>query len=143
MPTITVPSVRTSQSAARLACSGCRRTWTTSAATHAASTANQARCSPPPNASTTSHGTVKSAAAARAAAPQRSRVLGRGGSRLVNRRAAAVALDELLHELVRLVVLDLLRRRLHQVRARLDERARDAVVQGELRKPHRVDDDAR
>src|ERR1044072_4923035 len=56
-------------------------------------------------------------------------------------RFERVLLDELLDEVVRLVVGDLLRRRLHQVRARALERARDAVQHRELGEPNRVDDD--
>src|SRR5437763_3109214 len=58
-------------------------------------------------------------------------------------RLAAVLLDELLRQLVRLVVHDLLRRRLHEVRARPDERAGDVVVERELRHADGVDDDPR
>src|SRR5262245_41940015 len=60
----------------------------------------------------------------------------------LRRDLASVLLDELLGQLVRLVVDDLLRRRLHEVRARADERARDAVVERELRHADGVDDDA-
>ena len=56
-------------------------------------------------------------------------------------RLVAVLLDEALDGVVRLVVRELLRRRLHQVRARPFERAADAVVERELREPHRVDHD--
>src|SRR6267378_8680655 len=55
---------------------------------------------------------------------------------------AAVALDELLDELCGVVVLDLPRRRLHQVGARALERPGNAVVQCELREPDGVDHDA-
>ena len=55
---------------------------------------------------------------------------------------ALVLRDERLGRLVRLVVDDLLRRRLHQVGARAFEGAGDAVVQRELREPHGVDHDA-
>ena len=68
------------------------------------------------------------------------RTLGRLGGAGVA-RLAPVPLDELLGQLVRLVVDDLLRRRLHQVRARALERAGDAVVQRELREPDGVDHD--
>src|SRR4051812_43269152 len=94
----------------------------------------------------TTAGRSRSAAAAAAATLQRTSAL-RGRRRRLLRcrligRLPLVALDELLGELVRLVVLDLLRRRLHEVRARRDERAGDAVVQRELREPDGVDDDA-
>ena len=56
---------------------------------------------------------------------------------------ALVLLDEALDRVARLVVLDLLRRRLHQVGARAFERAGDAVVQRELREPDRIDHDPR
>src|SRR6267378_2301353 len=141
-PTRRAACVRTSHSAARLAGSGRSRTWRTSAAAQPTSTAIHQPCRSPLSVAMISHGKKKSAAAARAAAPHLSRALRCAGSGLVNRRLAAVALDELLGELARVVVLDLLGRRLHQVRARLDERAGDPVVQRELREPHGVDHDA-
>src|SRR5581483_1588541 len=55
---------------------------------------------------------------------------------------ARVLLDEALGVLARLVVADLLRRRLHQVRARRLERAGDPVVERQLGEPDGVDDDA-
>src|SRR3954471_17413730 len=83
--------------------------------------------------------TVQTAAAAARAAAAR-RALDLCGSRLSD--LTPVPLDELLDELVCFVVLDLLRGRLHQVRARLDERAGDTLVQRELREADGVDDDA-
>src|SRR6478735_3983644 len=87
-------------------------------------------------------GRKTSAAAARAAALQRAAALRGGRCGLLDRSLALVPLNELLGQLVRLVVLDLLRWRLHEVRARRDKRAGDAVVQGELRQTDCVDDDA-
>src|SRR5436305_4852954 len=60
----------------------------------------------------------------------------------LGRRVPLVVADEGLGRFVRLVVDDLLRRRLHQVRARALERAGDPVVERELRHPHRVDHDS-
>src|SRR5436190_6638259 len=58
-------------------------------------------------------------------------------------RRAAVAGDELLGVLARLRVVHLDRRRLHQVRRGLRERAAEAVVQRELAAAHGVGDDPR
>src|SRR2546421_755929 len=58
------------------------------------------------------------------------------------RGCARVVPDEPFGGLERLVVRHLLRRGLHQVRARAFERAGDAVVQRELGEPDSVNDDA-
>src|SRR5205085_9037900 len=94
-----------------------------------------------PNRITTA-GRKTSAAAARAAALQRAAALRGRRLGLLDGSLALVPLNELLGQLVRLVVLDLLRGRLHEVRARRDERAGDAVVERELRETDRADHDA-
>src|SRR5205823_14105336 len=106
---------------------------------------NRSQSAKPSGPKTTSVATgIQTVAAASAAAATIRRALRDGRLRdgRLDRRAPAVALDELLGELMCLVILDLNGRRLHQVRARLDERAGDAVVQCELREPDGVDDDA-
>src|SRR5207245_9867909 len=57
--------------------------------------------------------------------------------------AVVRSLDERLDAIARLVVVDLLRRRLHEVGRGGDERAAEAAVQAELRAADRVDDHAR
>src|SRR3954447_23150201 len=123
------------------------QTWNASAATAADASAQTTRLSPRPSGpcapnSITTAGRKTSAAAARAAALQRAAALRGRRCGLLDRSLALVPLDELLGQLVRLVVLDLLRGRLHEVRARRDERAGDSVVQRELRETNGVDDDA-
>src|SRR3954468_16487753 len=123
------------------------QTWNASAATAADASAQTTRLSFRPSGpcapnSITTAGRKTSAAAARAAALQRATALRGRRCGLLDRSLALVPLDELLGQLVRLVVLDLLRGRLHEVRARRDERAGDALVQCELREPDGVDDDA-
>src|SRR5215204_1048000 len=79
-------------------------------------------------------------AATYAAATTNGRALARGRTFLG--LLPRVVTDELLGRVVRLVVHDLLRRGLHQVRARALECAGDVVVQRELRQADGVDDDA-
>src|SRR4051794_2472826 len=121
--------------------------WSASAATANDASAQTTRLSfrpsgpCAPNRITTA-GRKTSAAAARAAALQRAVALRGRRCGLLDRSLALVPLDELLGQLVRLVILDLLRGRLHEVRARRDERTGDAVVERELREADGVDDDA-
>src|SRR4051812_31382310 len=58
------------------------------------------------------------------------------------RAGAGVHADELLDLLARVLVRVLYRRRLHEVRGRELERAREPVVERQLREAHGVDDDA-